>query len=436
MVAKHRFFPLKLFRRRCGMAIFSTAPAAARIKACGAVLAAVLAPVQFLSANPGSSPGTTPPAVWNIRLAQLAPAAGGSFIRLQNVVIQRWTGAGLRVADAAGHVQVLSVSQVMSIRRPGAGSSPAVGWQVVLRDGSVIVGKPRQLSAGRLIVFSPAMGRISISLTQVAAVRDGPLPAITPVAEPVDTLYLTNGATLAGAMNTMGRQHVQWSTSLGNATVPWSRVRYMRLGGPKGAMAVHGLAQRVTLTDGTVLIVRNLIRHAGLAQCMVPGMGQIHFPVLAMVRMSVLGGDAQWLAGVPAVKAVQISWFGPPDQWPMQPNRCVMGTLLMAGGRRFTHGIGMHAKASVTYDLGGHYSHFVFSPAMDQSAAPQGRAVAVVELDGKVIWRSGVLRPDTPPEMVNLSVTGGLTLTLQVTDPGGFCVRSRMDWLNAVLLRK
>ncbi len=384
----------------------------------------------------------TAQARWNVRLGQPSCVVGGSggFMHLANVRVGDWSkSTGLFIA-IPHHVQTtksrFATADILNVTRIGADIAPARGWQVVLRNGGIVAGRPQTLAAGNLMVKARGIGMLAVPLADVAAVRYGAAPAIRPVATPNDTLYLTNRTTLVGAMNTLGATHVQWSTSLGNATVAWSRIRYMVLGGPVGFMPVHGLAQRVYLSHGTVLVVHNLAWQSGRVTCRGPGGKPLTFPRSMVLKVSIYGGHAQWLTDFKPDIASQIPYFGKPDQWPARRNLNVMGGPLCADGRRFAHGLGVHATSTLTYNLNGGYWRFVFLPAMDQSAAPFGQSQARVLLDGKPIWHSDLLPGATPLRMVNLNIKDGRVLTLQVTDGARFGVRARMDWLDAALLRK
>ncbi len=376
----------------------------------------------------------TPPPQWHILLAKLGEK--NTFTRLADVIISRWSATkGVR-AGSGEKTQTIPVADILEAKTVGTDISAVPGWQVVLRNGGRVVGTPIKVIAGNLRLRARGLGLLSIPLTQIAALRHGSLPKINPVAAPDDTLFLTNGDKLSGAMDTLGPNNVHWSTSLGNATIPWSRVNYFVLGGPVGTIPIHGLAQRITLTNGTVLVAHNLSWKDGKVSCLGPGRLPLHFSLALLARISIHGGNAQWLTDFTAVSSRQVSYFGGDNQWPVRHNRNVLGGPLRADGRRFAHGLGVHADSTLTYLLDGKFSRLLFSPAMDQSAMPFGRAKARVLLDGKVAWRSGELRPGMAIKVVDIPVKGVHLLTLQVVNTNRFGVESRMDWLNAALLRK
>ena len=410
--------------------------------ACAAIsVAAVRIPTSPLAVHKKTG-GKTAQARWNVQLGKLSLTAGGTggFMQLSDVRAGDWSKSTGLVITISHNGQTtksrFATADILELTRIGADIAPARGWQVLLRNGSVVAGQPQTLNAGDLTIKARGIGMLDVPLADVAAVRYGAVPAIRPVATPNDTLYLTNGTTLVGAMNTLGPTDVQWSTSLGNATVPWSRIRYMVLGGAVGTMPVHGLAQRVCLSHGSVLLVHNLTWKSGLVTCQGPGGKPLSFLRSTVLKVSICGGQAQWLTDFSPSIASQVPYFGEPNQWPARRNLNVMGGPLRADGRRFSHGLGVHATSTLTYTLNGGYRRFVFLPAMDQSAAPFGQSQARVLLDGKVIWHSGLLQVGTPLQLVNLNVTNGRVVSLQVTDGARFDVRARMDWLDAALLRK
>ena len=82
------------------------------------------------------------------------------------------------------------------------------------------------------------------------------------------------------------------------------------------------------------------------------------------------------------------------------------------------HGLGMHADASVDYDLAGKYRAFRATPAINDSAGGAGSEVPVVFRvlgDGKVRWESvGMHHSDTAQECL-VDITGVKLLTLTVS---------------------
>jgi hypothetical protein len=65
-------------------------------------------------------------------------------------------------------------------------------------------------------------------------------------------------------------------------------------------------------------------------------------------------------------------------EWPYTRNRNVDGEPLVAGGKRYLKGIGMHSASRLTYPLDGKYKRFDASVAIDDSAERRGSVTFAV----------------------------------------------------------
>src|SRR6185312_8856415 len=68
---------------------------------------------------------------------------------------------------------------------------------------------------------------------------------------------------------------------------------------------------------------------------------------------------------------------------------------------------------------------------VDDGAGKEGSVEFIVSGDGKVLWRSGVLKTGDPAKPVNVNLAGIKTLVLQVTDADDGESNDHADWANA-----
>ncbi len=109
----------------------------------------------------------------------------------------------------------------------------------------------------------------------------------------------------------------------------------------------------------------------------------------------------------------------------------VVGQPMSIGGKKFAHGVGTHAASYLRVDLGAGARSFSARVGVDDSAGGQGSVEFIVEGDGRVLWKSGVLTGGRPAVPVEVDVTGVRTLGLRVTDGGDGTSSDHADWAEA-----
>jgi alpha-D-xyloside xylohydrolase len=116
------------------------------------------------------------------------------------------------------------------------------------------------------------------------------------------------------------------------------------------------------------------------------------------------------------------------------PRACqsVMGNVLMVAGRAYARGVGTHAKSSLTLDLQKKATRFQSLVGVDsEPKTHSGTAEFIVVADGKVLWRSGVMKGGEPAKLIDADLTGAKSLELRVEDGGDGIDSDHADWLNA-----
>jgi hypothetical protein len=114
---------------------------------------------------------------------------------------------------------------------------------------------------------------------------------------------------------------------------------------------------------------------------------------------------------------------------------CAAGTPLLLAGQRYTRGIGMRARSSISFALPGKWNRFRASAGLDDEKAVASRgAVFRIVADGRKrlefeISNNGKARD------VDLDVSGVKVLRLQVEAGPGFEIGDYGNWIDARLLR-
>lgn len=115
-------------------------------------------------------------------------------------------------------------------------------------------------------------------------------------------------------------------------------------------------------------------------------------------------------------------------------NLSVMGTPMNMAGRTFHRGLGTHALSRISYDLPEGYTRFAATIGCDQEVSANS-VVFVVQGDGRELYRSPVMRRDTPLIDLDLPIKGVHRLTLILEDAGDGIIADHGNWADARLLR-
>jgi hypothetical protein len=105
-------------------------------------------------------------------------------------------------------------------------------------------------------------------------------------------------------------------------------------------------------------------------------------------------------------------------------------------GRTYEHGLAVHSRSSLTYDLNGKFATFEALVGFDESAKGIGRVDCRVFADGKELYANPDLRADAPPVKLVLPVAGAGRLRLVVDFGRDQDAGDRVIWANARLFRK
>jgi len=126
------------------------------------------------------------------------------------------------------------------------------------------------------------------------------------------------------------------------------------------------------------------------------------------------------------LSSVEIGWGSP------GANRSVDGNPLRIAGREFERGLGTHADSSVRFRLHGKARRFHAFVGVDDEV---GSSPASVEFqiygDGRLLWKSGVLRAGEPAKEVVRNMKGLDIVTLVVTGADDGINFDHADWADA-----
>ena len=132
------------------------------------------------------------------------------------------------------------------------------------------------------------------------------------------------------------------------------------------------------------------------------------------------------LSGLDLTKMKQ--GFGMP-----QINLSVDKHPLSIGGRAFAAGVGTHSPGSLFIALDGTAADFRAWVGIDDEVGRRGSATFTILGDGKVLWKSGVMRGGDAAKKAGASLKGVRVLALLVGDAGDGFNYDHADWADAAI---
>ena len=142
-------------------------------------------------------------------------------------------------------------------------------------------------------------------------------------------------------------------------------------------------------------------------------------------KRSTEDGHVAWLSDLEPREATQ-EWGGP------AADRSVAGGPLRVGSRFYLRGLGTHAPARLVYDIPEGSRIFEATLGIDRSSAGGGSATIRIEVDGKTMFESAVLRANSAPLTIEVPVSDARSLRIAI-DPTGDGQRS--DHVDLALAR-
>ncbi len=147
---------------------------------------------------------------------------------------------------------------------------------------------------------------------------------------------------------------------------------------------------------------------------------------LAAFTTGLASAETVWLDDLNLNAATQ-GW-GEPNK-----NKSVEGHSLTIGGKKFERGFGTHAESRLRVNLAGDTQKFSASVGVDDevNGNRESSVEFIVRGDGKVLWKSGVLKAGEAPKNCDVDLTGVKSLILEVSDADDGINYDHADWADA-----
>ena len=105
---------------------------------------------------------------------------------------------------------------------------------------------------------------------------------------------------------------------------------------------------------------------------------------------------------------------------------------LTVGNRRYRFGIGSHAPSSLVFELPQNADSLYVGVGIDGECYEFGSAKFFINVDGKLVWQSGLMTGPAGAEFAKISVQNASQVEL-ATDPNGPNNCDHTDWLNGYI---
>ena len=121
--------------------------------------------------------------------------------------------------------------------------------------------------------------------------------------------------------------------------------------------------------------------------------------------------------------------------WATRFDRSVMNGPISLDGKTYDRGIGVHADATLEYDIGGGYETFAATIGIDDAVRPRGTVRFRVEGDGRELFDSGIVTGEHEARNIVVDVRGVSRLSLVVLNGDGLDLSDHADWADARLIK-
>jgi hypothetical protein len=247
-----------------------------------------------------------------------------------------------------------------------------------------------------------------------------------------DAVLLTNGDVIRGFIAALTAEGLEVDAAAGPIRVPQRLVLAAHFvhPPPTAPPALHAVvhlrhAGRLTATalecDGETVVAR---LHAGPTA---------HFPLDRVASIEVVGGRWVWMTGLRPISFEQVPMLS--LSWDFRIDRNVAGGPIVVAGEAFSHGLGVHSRSVLVYELDAAYREFVTSFGLDDDSGPLADVNVSILVDGMRRYESNHVRRGTLLGPVRLDVARAGRIELVVDFGANGDVQDRFDWVEPALIR-
>lgn len=354
-------------------------------------------------------------------------------------------GATVRTAeDGEQHIPTEDIVRVTSLKADKDTTTHTT--IVTLSDGGHVYGRisaALQDAPGEAVPFDTEdLGELYIPLEAIQRM-DFPSAASAEFKESLsrlesrgredeDRILLSNGDVVRGFITTIDQDRISLEATAGEIEVSCRLAVAIRM-----ARATRQEPPRphfvIGLRSGGRQVVTDFDWSGDTASARLCFGQIVRFKIDRLTYLDVVGGRWEWLG-----EHRPISYEHTPMlalDWPHVVDANVLGGPLIVDGERFEHGVGVHSRSSLTYDLKGAYREFVTSFGIDDDSGPYADATAIILVDGKRRYIQEHVRRGAKFGPVRLDVAKAKRIELIVDFGDNGDMQDRFNWVDAALIR-
>jgi hypothetical protein len=245
---------------------------------------------------------------------------------------------------------------------------------------------------------------------------------------------LANGESLTGTVTAITPGNLTLASELGDVPVEQEVVKVVKLTNPMHPAPRAGDPPRLWLEMkyGSRLLLSQLKLTAHTFR--LTRYGQADPTLLAdehVTALEVDHGRWRWLDRMPPVLDEHKPFMT--VRWPTRFGLAVTGTPLRIAGRGYAHGIGVHSRSRLVWDLDG-ARRFRCTAGLDDSAGPRADVDIAVLVDGRVEFQRKGVKLSDGAIPIDVRTVGGEKLELRVNFGANGDVLDRFNWSDAGLV--
>jgi hypothetical protein len=322
-------------------------------------------------------------------------------------------------------------------RSTGAGAVGPYGTKVEIVGGDILFGHLVDDGLeGALRLDTLEVGPLDVPLDVVTAfetsrelnpTQKGALESLDE-----DRVLLTNGDVLGGFITGVSSARIALDSALGEQEISAELVVAARLAAQR-VEAIEGPHVLVHFRSGGRLTATDLRWAEDSIEARLRYGPRIQIKPERIEALDLIGGRWEWLGSHEPVSFQHTPMFS--LDWPYRKNRNVLGRPLMIAGERFEHGLGVHSRSNLIYELRGGYREFVTSFGLDDSSGRHADVDVAVRVDDQTRFERRGVRAGELVGPIRINIAGASRIELIVDFGKNGDLQDRFNWVEAALVK-
>jgi len=362
---------------------------------------------------------------------------------LQGRLISLTLDDGAVLEGAGSETQRVASEELVRLRTNAAASArPRQDYTLRLANGDVLDGRIVAGDADTVVIEAPWCGRLVVPLESVeridaaratqSAHRESANWLMRRKDLDQDAILLTNGDVLQGFLKSIDAIGAAIEGDLGENLVPHRLIVTIRLASAvfAGLDSPHA---RIALRGGCRLTVTELDWIGDVVEAAHVGGQRLRFDAAQVVEIEFVGGRWEWLSTHQPISFEHTPMLS--VGWEYSIDRNVLGGPIEIDGRRFDHGLGVHSRSRLVYELQGDYEEFVTLFGIDDNSGPKADVSVSVLVDGQRRLAEKHVRRGKlyGPIRINVARANRIELVVDFGENGN--IQDRFNWVEPALIR-